>query len=178
MKPGDACPECPNGKVYAQKEPKTLIRIVGQAPIQATVHELERLRCNLCGQVFTAEPPEGVGPEKYDETVAMVAQLKYGSGMPFNRLEDLERRLGVPLPASTQWEIAEEAADLLKPAHEELIRQAAQGEIFHNDDTSMKVLKLERPEGDTRTGVFTTGIVSVTSGHKIALLSLRLPPTL
>ena len=171
LKPGDACPECPNGKVYAQKEPKTLIRIVGQAPIQATVHELERLRCNLCGQVFTAEPPEGVGPEKYDETVAsMVAQLKYGSGMPFNRLEDLERRLGVPLPASTQWEIAEEAADLLKPAHEEVIRQAAQGEIFHNDDTSMKVLKLERPEGDTRTGVFTTGIVSVTSeGHKIAL---------
>jgi len=100
----------------------------------------------------------------------MVAQLKYGSGMPFNRLEDLERRLGVPLAASTQWEIVEEAADLLKPVHEELIRQAAQGEIFHNDDTSMKVLKLKRPEGDKRTGVFTTGIVSVTSeGNKIAL---------
>ncbi len=170
LKPGDACPECPSGKVYAQKEPRTLIRLVGQAPIQATVHELERLRCNLCGQMFTAEPPEGVGPEKYDETVAsMVAQLKYGSGMPFNRLEDLERRLGVPLAASTQWEIVEEAADLLKPAHEELIRQAAQGEIFHNDDTSMKVLKLERPAADKRTGVFTTGIVSVSEGHKIAL---------
>ena len=174
LKPGEACPECPTGKVYAQKEPKTLIRIVGQAPIQATVHELERLRCHLCGQVFTAEPPEGVGTEKYDETVAsMVAQLKYGSGMPFNRLEDLERRLGVPdpegAPASTQWEIVEEAANLLKPAHEELIRRAAQGDIFHNDDTSMKVLKLERPEGDKRTGVFTTGIVSVSEGHKIAL---------
>jgi transposase len=170
LKSGEACPECPNGKVYTQKEPRTLIRLVGQAPIQGTVHELERLRCNLCGQVFTAEPPEGVGPEKYDETVAsMVAQLKYGSGMPFNRLENLERRMGVPLPASTQWEIVEEAADLLKPGHEELIRQAAQGEIFHNDDTSMKVLKLERPEGDKRTGVFTTGIVSVSEGHKIAL---------
>src|SRR5712692_5485351 len=170
LKPGDRCPECPNGKVYAQKEPKTLVRIVGQAPMAATVYELDRLRCNLCGEMFTAEEPEGIGPEKYDETVAsMVAQLKYGSGMPFNRLEDLERRLGVPLPASTQWEIAEEAADLLKPAHEELIRQAAQGEIFHNDDTSMKVLKLERPEGDKRTGVFTTGIVSVSEGDKIAL---------
>src|ERR1035441_8413696 len=120
LKSGDSCPECPNGKVYVQKEPKTLIRIVGQAPIQATVYNLERLRCNLCGQVFTAEPPEGVGADKYDETVgSMVAQRKYGSGMPFNRLEKLEQRLDVPLPATTQWEIVEEAAELLEPAYEE-----------------------------------------------------------
>ncbi len=170
LQSGDRCPECPNGKVYVQKEPKALIRIVGQAPIQATVYELERLRCNLCGQVFTAEAPEGVGADKYDETVgSMVAQLKYGSGMPFNRLEKLEQRLGVPLPATTQWEIAEEAAELLKPAHEELIRQGAQGEIFHNDDTGAKILKLERPEGDKRTGVFTSGIVSIRGSVKIAL---------
>ena len=123
LQSGDSCPECPNGKVYVQKEPKTLIRIVGQAPIQATVYELERLRCNLCGQVLTAEAPEGVGADKYDETVgSMVAQLKYGSGMPFNRLEKLEQRLGVPLPATTQGEIVEEAAELLGPAYEELIR--------------------------------------------------------
>jgi transposase len=170
LKTGDACPECPNGKVYAQKEPKTLVRIVGQAPVQATVYELERLRCNLCGQVFTAEAPEGVGADKYDETVgSMVAQLKYGSGVPFNRLEKLEQRLGVPLPATTQWEIVEEAAELLEAAYEELIRQGAQGEIFHNDDTSMKILKLERPEGDTRTGVFTSGVVSIRGSEKIAM---------
>lgn len=170
LKSGDSCPECPKGKVYVQKEPKTLIRIVGQAPIQATRYDLERLRCNLCGQLFTAEPPEGVGADKYDETVgSMVAQLKYGSGMPFNRLENLERRLGVPLPASTQWEIAEDMAELLKPAHEELIRQGAQGEVFYNDDTGTKILKLERPPGDTRTGVFTSGIVSIRGSDKIAL---------
>jgi rubredoxin len=170
LKSGVSCPECPKGKVYVQKEPKRLIRIVGQAPIQATVYDLERLRCNLCGQVFTAEPPEGVGADKYDETVgSMVAQLKYGSGMPFNRLENLERRLGVPLPATTQWEIAEDMAELLKPAHEELIRQGAQGEIFYNDDTGMKILNLERPKGDARTGVFTSGIVSIRGSDKIAL---------
>jgi Transposase IS66 family. len=170
LQSGDRCPECPNGKVYVQKEPKALIRIVGQAPIQATVYHLERLRCNLCGQVFTAEAPEGVGADKYDETVgSMVAQLKYGSGMPFNRLEKLEQRLGVPLPATTQWEIVEEAAEVLKPAHEELLRQAAQGEILHNDDTGMKILKLQRPDGDTRTGVFTSGIVSIRGSDKMAL---------
>jgi transposase len=82
LKPGDGCPECPTGKVYAQKEPRTLIRVVGQAPIQATVHELERLRGNLCGQVFTAEPPEGVGPEKYDETVASMGKATGFSILP------------------------------------------------------------------------------------------------
>ncbi len=38
------------------------------APLSATVYEQERLRCNLCGEVFTAPAPDGVGSEKYDET--------------------------------------------------------------------------------------------------------------
>jgi len=162
LKHGDRCPECPKGKVYAQKEPRPLVRIVGQAPLAATVYDLEQLRCNACGQVFTAPEPEGVGPEKYDETAAaMIAQLKYGSGMPFYRIENLEKRLGVPLPPATQWEIVEEAAQLLQPALDELTRQAAQGELFHNDDTGVKILKMERPAGDERTGVFTSAVVSV-----------------
>ena len=134
---------------------------MGQAPLAATVYELDRLRCNLCGEVFTAEEPEGVGPEKYDETTAaMIALLKYGSGMPFYRLEKLEHLLGIPLPASTQWEIVKEAAEVMKAARDELIRQAAQGEVLHNDDTSMRVLHLAREPSDDRTGVFTSGIVS------------------
>ena len=170
LKHGDRCPECGQGNVYAQKEPKVLVRIVGQAPLTATVYSLERLRCGACGQVFTAQAPEGIGPEKYDETAAaMIAQLKYGSGIPFYRLEQLEGQLGIPLPAATQWEIAEEGAELLKAARDELIRQAAQGEVLHNDDTGMKVLKLEREPGDERTGVFTSGIVSTSEGRKIAL---------
>jgi transposase len=159
---GDVCPECGRGKVYEQQDPVRLVRIVGQPPLQATVYELDHLRCGACGQVFVAPEPEGIGPEKYDETAgAMIAQLKYGSGMPFNRLRDLEQRLGIPLPAATQWEIVEGVAMQIHPALDELIRQAAQGAIFHNDDTSMRILKLKRPAGDERTGIFTSGIVSV-----------------
>ncbi|HEV2424504.1 MAG TPA: IS66 family transposase [Terriglobia bacterium] len=170
LKHGDRCPECGKGNVYGQKEPKVLVRIVGQAPLAATVYSLERLRCNGCGQVFTAQEPEGVGTEKYDETAgAMIAQLKYGSGTPFYRLARLEGQLGIPLPPATQWEIVEEVAELIKPARDELIRQAAQGEVMHNDDTSMKVLTLEREPDDERTGVFTSGIVSTGQGQKIAL---------
>jgi 5S rRNA maturation endonuclease (ribonuclease M5) len=111
-----------------------------------------------------------MGPEQYDETTAaMIALLKYGSGMPFYRLEKLERLLGIPLPASTQWEIVEEAAEVIKAARDELIRQAAQGEVLHNDDTSMRVLRLAREPSDERTGVFTSGIVSTQQGRRIAL---------
>ena len=71
-------------------------------------------RCNACGEVYTAEAPEGVGPERYDETAAaMIAQLKYGSGTPFYRLAHLERQLGIPLPAATQWEVVAEVAELI-----------------------------------------------------------------
>src|SRR5688572_16338010 len=83
LKVGDACPECARGKVYAQRQPKVLVRIVGQAPLAATVYEMERLRCNGCGQVFTAAGREGIDSEKYDATAtAIIAQLKYGSGVP------------------------------------------------------------------------------------------------
>ena len=158
------------GKVYGQKKPKPLVRIIGQAPLAATVYELERFRCNACGQVFTAEEPEEVGSDQYDETTAaMIAQLKYGSGVPFYRLEKLQDSLGIPLPAATQWEIVEEAAEMMKPALGELIRQGAQGEVLHNDDTHMRVLRLTREPSDERTGVFTSGIVSTKQGQQIAL---------
>ena len=70
LKHGDRCPGCLKGKVYEQREPRQLVRIVGQAPLTATIYELERLRCNLCGEVYSAEAPAGVGEDKYDESAA------------------------------------------------------------------------------------------------------------
>ena len=167
---GDPCPECHRGKVYRQKEPATLVRFVGHAPLEATVFEMERLRCNACGEVFTAEEPETAGADKYDETaVAIIALLKYGTGVPFKRLERLQEHLGMPLPATTQWDLMAAAAKLLWPVLEELIRQAAQGSVMHNDDTGMRILRLAREPGDKRTGTFTSGIVSMVGAWTIAL---------
>ena len=180
LTPGDRCPGCLKGKVYHQKDPALRIRVVGQAPIEATVYELERLRCNLCGDIFEAEAPEGVGEKKYDASAsAMIALLRYGSGFPSYRLQGLEGSLGIPLPSSTQWEIVAETAGVIRPAFDELIRQAAQAEVFYNDDTSMKVLALaeairaEVKEASSssreRTGLFTSGIVSTRQGQRVAL---------
>lgn len=132
---GDRCPLCAKGQVYVQREPGVLIRLVGQAPIAATVYALEKLRCHLCGELFTAVPPPGVGAEKYDATTgAMVALLKYGSGMPFHRLERLQANLQIPLPASTQWEIVADTATRIRPALDELIRRARTRESLRLPD--------------------------------------------
>jgi transposase len=173
LKAGDPCPDARcRGKVYPQRDPGVLVRVKGQAPIAATVYELEKLRCNLCGDVFTAAAPEGVGEKKYDETAAsMIALLRYGSGVPWYRLQGLEKSLGIPLPVATQCEIVAETAIILQPALQELTRQAAQGEVVHNDDTSMRVLSLDRDAdiSPERTGVFTSGVVWIFQERRIAL---------
>jgi transposase len=190
VKAGQRCPLCLRGKIYELRTPGVVVRITGQAPLSATVYELQKLRCNLCGEVFTAEPPAGIGTKKYDEEAAsMVAVLRYGNGVPFNRLEGLQDNLGIPLPASIQWEMVEEAGKLLAPGYEELIWQAAQGEVMCNDDTGVKILELmkenqgkappgpaagqvkedDKKPGKERTGMFTSGVVSTREGKKIAL---------
>ncbi len=175
---GDGCEECQKGKVYPMQEPAVLVRVTGMAPLSATVWACERLRCNLCGEVYTAEAPEGLDNEKYDASAsAMTALLKYGCGLPFNRIEKLQEGLGIPLPASTQWELVEAAAEKLAPAYEELVNEAAQADVLHNDDTTMKVLYLskERLEAAAagapmeRTGVYTSGIIATKERRAIAL---------
>jgi len=180
LTPGARCPDCGKGKLYPTP-PAQLVRVTGMAPLRATVYELARLRCNLCGTVHGAAPPPGVGPDKYDATAAsMIALLKYGTGLPFHRLAKLEQSLGIPLPAATQWEVVQKAEPALAPAYAELVCQAAQGEVLHNDDTTMTILELgsdtrqeaeaeeEELEGE-RTGIFTSGIVSIGEGRRIAL---------
>jgi transposase len=79
---GDACAACEKGKVYPLADPSVLVRITGVAPLGATVYECDRLRCNLCGEVYTAAAPEDVGEEKYDATASsMIGLLKYGTGL-------------------------------------------------------------------------------------------------
>ncbi len=173
LKPGDDCPLCFKGTVYNMAKPKSVVRVTGQAPLQATVYELQKLRCGLCGKIFTAKAPKGMGTEKYDaESVSMMAMLKYGSGVPFNRLQRLQETLGIPLAASTQWETLSQHEYVFGSVYNAFIVAAAQGKVIHNDDTVMKVLNLtdlNRPDKEGRTGVFTSGIVSVGNDHQIAL---------
>ena len=82
------------------------------------------------------------------------------------------------LAESTQWELAADLADVATPAFDCLVRLAAQRGVIHNDDTTMRVASLRRepaPLADadkpkrTRTGIFTTGILTGGDEPPIAL---------
>lgn len=183
LHPGDPCPECRTGKLYDLRVPKQLLRITGAAPVTAKMYECQRLRCNTCGKVFTAQPPADVGAEKYDiNTAVMIAVLKYGIGLPFFRLARLQKSVGVPLAPGTQWQVLHAHLAGPKAARDELVRLAAQADLLHNDDTTARVLELmpskadrassghhTKPSARERTGVFTTGIVAITGSHRVAL---------
>jgi len=198
LQPGDPCPKCEQGTLYDTRRPGVLVRLVGQAPVKAVVYYFQKLRCNPCGALFTAKLPDHVAhgarvdpAAKYDPTVgSMIALLKYGYGMPFHRQETLQGNLGIPLSDATQWDIVNAQAERAEPIWKELVRQAAQGDVLHNDDTGVKILELmgerarqaalEDSDDDTaedsaeepgpqRTGMFTTGIVATGDGHRIAL---------
>jgi hypothetical protein len=192
LQSGAACPTCLNGTVY-ELDPGVIVRILARAPLFSRTYALQKLRCNLCGASFTAPSPADVGAEKYDATAAsMIGILKYRAGVPFHRLEGLQGNLGIPLPASTQWDVVSQAEPALCPVYQELIRQAAQGEVLHHDDTMHKILEMmgqrarknalaqrQDPPADaasseeslaaSRTGIFTSGVVSIHNGRRIAL---------
>jgi len=87
---------------------------------------------------------------------------------------------GVPFPASDQWERVRDATEKgPRHAHQHLIGLAAQGDLVHNDDTTMRVLELmektkrQQPlleEDPQRRGVFTTGVVSLAEGRPAIVL--------
>ena len=177
LKPGNQCPSCSKGTLRAQASPAIILRIEGSPPISATGYELERLRCDTCGEVFTAPAPAQAGQEKYAPSVgATIALLRYGNGMPHYRLARLQKSLGVPMPESTQWEVMQPLFQQAVPIRDALVAQAANAPLVHNDDTPNRILDLRRPgsataaEVDTeRKGTFTTNILAEVEQHPVAL---------
>ena len=178
LKSGDQCPKCTDGKVY-DTPPKVVVKVVGSPPLTATVFKLKQLRCRLCDATFSAVLPEGASAPKYDHSCAsMLALLRYGSGMPFYRLEGLQASLNVPLPDATQWEIVSKAVPGPKAVFNELVCQAAQAPLLHNDDTPAKILSLmaERTKIEAagqvpkNRAINTSGIVAVLTSKQLPLL--------
>jgi rubredoxin len=175
---GQRCPECGVGRIY-DCPPSTVVRFSGQAPLAATVYRRQRLRCRLCDTVYAAALPEGVSQApKYDASCAsMLALLRYGSGMPFYRLQGLQASLHMPLSDATQWDIVEQAVSVPRQIYQELIRQAAQAPLLHNDDTPARVLALmkQRQQAEaagqpTPKAINTSGIVALLDAqHQVVL---------
>ena len=105
---------------------------------------------------------------------------RFGLGLPHNRVEQMQKHMQLPIPASTQSEVLREHAPAFEPVFAELERQGAQGDTLHSDDTYARVLSFmgERrvkllQAGDfpnpERVGLFTTAILSLTTALPILL---------
>lgn len=180
---GELCPECQQGKLY-QYEPATLLRITGQSPFVPEQHVMERLRCNACGQYFTAPLPEDVTEDgepgqKYGYSArSLMAVNKFFAGAPYYRQENLQALMGLTLTASTIFDQTELVADSLQPIYQQLVALAANAEHYYLDDTSNRILdkvpieKKQRHGTKTqlRTGVYSSGLVAtLKDGYSIVL---------
>lgn len=177
---GALCPSCQKGKLFSLA-PGTVIHIVGQPWLQVEIYKPERLRCPVCGQIFTARLPQEVASSRTNHTAkAIVSLLKYRGGVPFYRQGQLQNILGAPVSPSEIWEMTEAVADDLLPVYGHLCSIAAQAELIQNDDTKARILSLieerkraleEERKPEKRTGTFTTGILASCKdlGVKVAL---------
>jgi transposase len=174
LQPGDRCPLDCTGKLRDTKDPLIFIRREARPIIDAIKYQRQVLRCSFCEKRFTAQLPEGISLQKYDESAdVMIALIKYGSALPWYRLEKLQLLLGVPLPAGTQFERCEIVANSAHPIYLELKRQAAKSGLLHGDDTSVRILSLmaenKQLSDNERKGMHTTGIGSRSEEFDIAI---------
>src|SRR5205823_1939188 len=125
--------------------PGVEMRIDGHALLSALRYELHKLRCSACGQIFTASLPDEAGQEKYSARARAVLVVgRYYLGLPFYRLQGYQAMLGVPMPDATQCDQIEKVGDYGYEGFEYLEALAAKGELFHQDDTSVRILTLIR----------------------------------
>ena len=162
QKAGDLCPLCGKGSLRPMAD-EIVIRIKGSAPVTADQYNIERLRCDTCGEIFKGKLPEEAGEEKYHASAKVsVVMMKYGSGLPFYRMEKQQGYQHIPLPAGTQWGLVEEVADAVLPVYLEMRRQAARAELLFIDDTWSLVLEAGKKQ-------FTTGVVARVENHWMTL---------
>jgi hypothetical protein len=180
---GDLCPECQKGKLY-KYEPATLLRITGQSPFVPEQHVMERLRCNACGQYFTAKLPDevtkdGEPGQKYGYSArSLMVLYKFFAGAPYYRQESIQALIGVKLIASTIFDQAELVANSLQPVYNLLRVFAANAEHYYLDDTSNRILDkvpIEKPQRNgtkirERSGVYSSGIVASLKGGRTIVL--------
>ncbi|HEY5863937.1 MAG TPA: IS66 family transposase [Candidatus Tectomicrobia bacterium] len=180
---GQRCPVCGQGTFY-ELPPGVEMRIDGHALLSAIRYELHKLRCSACGQIFTAPLPPEAGKEKYRPRArAVLAVSRCDLGLPLYRLEGYQAMLGAPVPDATQWDQIEKVGDCSYKVFAYLESLAAQGDLIHQDDTSVRILSLMaenlkiRAQAEAlglsrpteRMGMFTTGLVVQVGAHTIFL---------
>lgn len=185
---GDRCPACATGTL-SKAEPAVLLRVSGHSPYEAVKHILERLRCNACGEYFTAPLPEAVrtdgeARQKYGYSArSLMAINKYYLGAPFYRQETLQDLLNMPITASTVFDQCEQLANSLHPVHNVALALAANAVHVHLDDTphriidQKEIIKVQRrtQQPQRRTGTYASGVMArLETGQEVVLFQTNI----
>ena len=180
---GDTCPQCHIGKLY-KYDPASLLRIEGHSPFTPVLHLCERLRCNACGEFYTAPLPasvtaDGRSDQKYGYSArSLMALNKYFGGTPFHRQQSLQQMLGVAISASTVFDQCEHVANACQPLLKALKALAADAVHYHIDDTSNRIVeqkpvvkKRRNSDKETlRSGIYSSGLIAtLDTGQEIIL---------
>ena len=188
---GDVCPDCEKGKLR-DAEPSVDYAWQGLAPITLTIFLLQRLVCDLCKKTFMAHVPEGHFGKTVDDSAdehkvarcdanasanAMVVLMRFQYGVPNYRLALIQGQSGLPLPEGSQHRMMQQVFVSGVYIYEAMISLGAQGDLFQNDDTRMRILdflatsrKIAKRGDGTRVSTRTSVVVARTpDGHEIIL---------
>jgi transposase len=177
-KKGDDCPECDIGKLY-KYEPASFLRIRGSSPFTPEQHVMDRLRCNACGEFFTATLAEDVQNDgeygqKYGYSARSLMGInKFYAGVPYFRQGSVQDLLGVPITASTIFDQTEKLSNSLYFVYLLLSTMAGRAHHYYIDDTTHKILDqksiLKKQRNGTkyreRSGIFCSGMIATVSLH-------------
>ena len=175
------CPDCAkyhntDARVYPV-DPSIIVVLEGKPLVCGTRYHLQKKRCGVCLQYFTAPLPEAVkGKPKYAPSAKTnIAVNHYYGGLPFKRIEMIQAANQVPLPDATQFDLMNELyQSAVKPVAEVLRQCAANGKTVYFDDTAGRILeqiqlnKLALTAKDKK-AVHGTAIVSMYEDHRIYL---------
>lgn len=159
---GDLCPTGCGGKIYLL-QPSAVIKIDGSSFARATLYKIDRLRCATCGDIF--KPKFDLQKDKY--TSLFTSHLifnKYFMAMPFYRIEQYQKHVGIPISDTTQWKLVNAAYSKLELVFGGIEKHAASADLFHYDDTRVRILSvmqdnIENPD-KKRTGQYTIVVIA------------------
>lgn len=184
---GDLCPACGVGTLY-KYAPAQLLRVTGHSPFTPELHLSERVRCNACGQFFTAPLSDevladGECDQKYGFSArSLMALGKYFSGTPFYRKESLQDLLGFSIAASTLFDQCEYVANDIQVIVRAMKGLAANAVHLHLDDTTHRILEqkpvMKKKRGSEvmheRTGLYASGIIASIEDQDIILFQTNI----
>lgn len=174
------CPSCAACNTLAHVSPvppTVLIFLEGQPLITGQRVALEKVRCNVCQEYFTASLPEDFTDRpKYPHTCSTsIAIHHYHAGLPFYRIENLQSAQGVPVPDATQYDLmAKLYESCIRHVVEVLRYQAANGSAQFFDDTTGRIIEQtiankQAKNRSDKASIHTTALISLYKEHRIYL---------